>query len=139
MKHWPAYLIIAALAGCSPAFHLKQAERHLRKAELKGAQVRVDTIYKTISVIVPETHFDTVLSVQNFRDTITLEKDRIITRIKFDTLTRRLYVQTICPPDTVRIEVPISVTKEIKSGFPWWWLLIAGLAGAGLAAILRRR
>jgi len=137
MKHWPAYLIIAVLAGCGPAFHLKQAERHLRKAEIKGAQVRVDTVYKTISVIVPETHFDTVLSVQNFRDTITLEKDKIVTKIKYDTITRRLYIKTICPPDTARIEVPISVTKEIKTGWPWWWLIVAALGGAGLFAIIR--
>lgn len=121
--------LIFLLASCSPKWHIKQAERHLRKAEINGANVRVDTVYKTISVIVPETRFDTVLSVQNFRDTITLEKDRIITRIKFDTLTKKLYVNTICPPDTLRIEVPVTVTKEIESGVKWWWFVVVGVAG----------
>jgi hypothetical protein len=133
------FLLLALLLSCSPSFHLKQAERHLRKAELKGVQVRVDTVYKTISVIVPETRIDTVLTHVNFRDTITLEKDKIVTKIKFDTITRRLYVQTICPPDTVRVTIPVTVTKEIKSGWPKWWLIVAALGGAGLVAILRRR
>lgn len=131
--------IILFISSCGPAYHLKQAERHLRKAEIKGAQVRVDTVYKTIEVIRPETHFDTVFTVLNFRDTITLEKDRIITRIKFDTMTRQIYVNTICPPDTISIEVPVSVTKEIKTGWPWWWLLVAGFVGAAIGHLKGKR
>jgi hypothetical protein len=134
------YLIIAILlSSCGSAFHLKQAERHLRKAEIKGAKVRVDTVYKTISVIVPETRIDTVLTVQNFRDTITLEKDKIVTKIKFDTLTRRLYVHTLQKADTVFIEVPFTVTKQIKSGWLWWWLIVAALAGSGLSIIINHK
>jgi|SRR5688572_16963824 len=132
-------LLLVAVVGCSPNYHLKQAERHLRKAEAKGAQVRVDTIYKTISVIVPETRIDTVLTVQNFRDTLVFEKDRIVTRIKFDTLTRQVFVQTICPADTVRIEVPVTINKEIKSGFPWIWFIIATISGVVVGVILTRR
>lgn len=132
------YLLLSLLfIHCSPAWHLKQAERHFKKAEIKGANVRVDTVYNTVTVIVPETHLDTVFSVQNFRDTITLEKDKIITKIKFDTLTRRLYVNTICPPDTVKVKVPFTVTKEINAGWPWWWLLLAGLVGAALVSLKR--
>lgn len=134
----PVLIMATLFLGCSASYHLKRAEKHLKKAELLGAQVRVDTIYKTISVAVPETHFDTVLTVQNFRDTIVVSKDKIVTKIKFDTLTRRLYVHTIQKADTVRIEVPVTVTKEIKSGWPWWWLIVAVLAGGGVVAILRR-
>ncbi len=133
------WLIIAVLiCACSPSWHLKQAERHLRKAEIKGAQVRVDTVYKTVTVVVPEMHFDTVLTVQNFRDTITLERDKILTKIKYDTITRRLYVQTICPPDTVKVTVPVSVTKEIKTGFKWWWLIVAAIVGSLITVIKKR-
>lgn len=123
------FLIVLLLASCSPKWHLKQAEKHLRKAEISGANVRVDTIYKTISVIVPETRFDTVVTIQNFRDTVTLEKDRIITKIKFDTLTKKLFVNTICPPDTVRVMVPYTVTKNIESGVKWWLFVVVGVAG----------
>jgi hypothetical protein len=133
-------LIAATLFfGCSVGYHLKKAEKHLKKAELLGASVRVDTIYKSISVIVPETRIDTVLTVQNFRDTLVFEKDRIVTRIKFDTLTKRVFVQTICPADTVRIEVPVVVSREIKSGWPWWYLIVAVLAGGGIVAIIGRQ
>lgn len=134
------YLILSIfLIGCGPTWHLKQAERHLRKAEINGAKVRVDTVYKTISVIVPETRIDTVLRHVNFRDTITLEKDKIVTKIKYDTVTRRLYVQTICPPDTIRVKVPFTVTKEIKTGWPWWYLILVALAGLGLSIIIKHK
>lgn len=110
------YLFIALiLSSCGASHHLKQAERHLKKAEQLGAKITPDTVFVNKLVIVPETRFDTVFTQLNFRDTITVEKDNIVTRIKFDTLTKRLYVQTICPPDTVRIEVPVSVVTEISS------------------------
>jgi len=129
---------LLVLCSCGPTYHLKQAEKHLKKAEIKGATVTVDTVYITKEVIVPETRFDTVLSVRNFRDTITLTKDNIVTRIKFDTITRSVFVQTICPPDTLRIKVPFSVTKEIKSGWPWWWLIVAFLIGAVLTIAIKK-
>lgn len=140
-KNLSLFLFAVVVASCSPSVnrHLKQAERHLRKAEIDGAKVRVDTIFKTISVIVPETRIDTVLTHVDFRDTIVVQKDKIVTKIKYDTATRRLYVHTISPSDTVRIEVPVQVVKEIKSGFPWIWVFITFIFGAVVSAIFLRR
>lgn len=136
-----AKLIIIALlfSACSPSWHLKKAERHLKKAEVKGAQVRVDTVWKSIEVIVPEVRVDTVLKQVNFRDTIEFWQDRFHVRVKVDTLTKSVYIEGKCESDTVRLEVPVTVTKEIKSGWPWWWLIVAALAGAGVVSFIRQR
>lgn len=132
------FILATLFLGCSANYHLKKAEKHLKKAVINGASVKVDTVYKTVSVVVPETRIDTVLQHVNFRDTIVVSKDKIVTKIKYDTVSRRLYVHTTSKADTVRIEVPVTVTKEIKSGWPRWWLLVAALAGAGLVALFRR-
>lgn len=119
------FLILAfLLCACGPTFHLKQAERHLRKAEIKGAQVRVDTVYKTISVIVPEVHVDTLIKEVNFRDTIEFWQDRFHVRVKVDTITKSVYIEGKCESDTIRVDVPISVVKEIKTGISFWWILL---------------
>jgi len=136
----PAIALLAvALIACSPSWHKNQAERHLRKAESKGAQVRVDTVFKTVSVIVPEVRVDTLIKQVDFRDTIEFWQDRFHVMVKVDTLTKSVYIEGKCLSDTVRITIPVTVTKEIKSGWPKWWLIVAALGGAGLVAILRRR
>lgn len=132
-------ILCLVVCACSPSWHLKQAERHLRKAEIKGAQVRVDTVYKTVTVVVPEVRVDTLIKRVDFRDTIEFWQDRFHVRVKVDTLTKSVYIEGKCESDTVRIEVPVSVTKEIKSGWPKWWLLVAALVGAGIVAIFRKR
>lgn len=131
-------LLLILLSACSSSWHLKQAERHLRKAEQSGAQVRVDTVYKEIQVIVPEVRVDTLIKQVDFRDTITFYKDKFHVKVKIDTLLKSVYIEGKCESDTVKIEVPVTVTKEIKSGWPKWWLLVAALAGAGIVAIFIR-
>lgn len=119
-------IIILLLSSCTASYHLRQAEKHLRKAEVKGAKVNRDTVFITKEVIVPEVKFDTLVKNVNFIDTVTVSKDRVITRVKVNTVTKEIYINTKCPADTVRIEVPVKVITEIDSGIPWWYLLIAG-------------
>lgn len=119
-------LVILILSSCSPNWHLKQAERHIKKAQLKGATVRVDTVYKTVEVIVPEVRVDTLFKRVNFRDTIELWQDRFHVKVKVDTLLKSVYIEGKCENDTVKIDVPVIVKQEIKSGIDWWWLLVVG-------------
>jgi hypothetical protein len=128
---WKNILILVLLTSCGPAWHLKQARKHELKAIAKGAEVKTDTIYITKEVIVPEIKFDTVLRQVNFNDTIVVEKEKVITRVKVNTVTKEIYVETKCPADTVKIEVPVTIKKEIKvkGGIKWWWLIIAAAAG----------
>ena len=140
MKLLPWLLSASLLASCSSANrHLRQAEKHLKKAEQLGAKVRVDTFYVDREIIVPDVKFDTVTAFKTLSDTITITKDNIITKIKVDTISKRVYVSVKCPPDTVRIRVPVTVTKEINAEFPWGWLVLAFCAGSILGLLASRK
>lgn len=134
--------IILLLSSCGPSYYLKKAERALKKAEQLGADISADTVYVDREIIVPETHFDTVLTEVNFRDTITVTKDRVVTRVKVNTVEKKIFVETECPPDTLKIRVPVTVTKEISAGYSLWEMIILAivclLVGYGARALQKR-
>lgn len=134
-------LIILAgliLASCGANYHLRRAEHHLKKAELKGALIGSDTVWKSVEIYVPEVTTDTVFrSLQG--DTVRIEKDRL--KIKYVKLPGdSVYIEGKCETDTVKIEVPVTVTKNIQatSWIKWWYLLIAFGIGALVKQILSR-
>jgi hypothetical protein len=132
-------LILITLSSCGPAHHLRKSEKHLKKAVAKGAVVKPDTVFKTIEVITPKIKFDTVLRQVNFRDTITVEKDKVITRIKYDTVSQTIFVQTECPPDTVYVKTAAVIKNEITcppKDNKWKWIAIA--LGVAIALVMRR-
>lgn len=132
-------MFLLLLVSCGPAWHLKQARKHELKAIAKGAEVKADTVYVDREVIVPEIKFDTVLREVNFNDTITVEKEKVVTKLKINTVTKEIFIETKCPPDTVKIRVPVTIEKTItaKGGLKWWWLLVAVAGGMILGAVVR--
>lgn len=102
-------------ASCSPTTKLKRAKRLIALAEAQGAVWKTDTLWQTKTVIVPETHFDTVLRQVNFRDTIIVQKDKVVTKLKIDTVRKEIFVSTDCPPDTVVVKVPVEVNRELSA------------------------
>lgn len=131
-------IILFLSVGCSPKWHLRQAEKHLQKAQQLGAVVKADTIYVSREIIVPEVKTDTVLKTLNFRDTLFLERDKIKIKLRIDTVKKSVYIAVDCPSDTLRIKVPVTVTKEINSEFPWGWLVLCFCAGAVLGLFASR-
>jgi len=138
-------ILLFGMGGCGVNHHLRKAQKHLKKAEIKGAIINRDTVFKTITVHTPKIEIDTVFSVDHFRDTITVEKDRVITRLKIDTITKEIYVNTECPPDTITVRVPVAVKTEIKTPRGFWYyakffalaLLIGFVLGAMFWAAIR--
>ena len=124
-------LVILCIVGmctssCGPSYHLRRAEQHLKKAELKGASVQTDTVYKldTIYVTVIGVEIDTIFqSIPG--DTVEIEKERL--RIKYVEMPGdSVYIEGECEADTV-IQVrniPVEVRKEISSGYTLWDLVI---------------
>lgn len=125
------YLLLALiLAACGPSYHLRRAEYHLKKAELKGAVTTSDTVYIDKSVIVEAVKTDTVFKSLE-RDTVRIEKDRL--KIKYVRLPGdSVYISGTCESDTITIRVPVEIVKQIRaeSWLKWWYLLIALAAGA---------
>jgi hypothetical protein len=67
------FIILAlVLSSCSASFHLKQAERHLKKAEIKGAKIDADTVYKEILIYMPPQ--DSAIKVVTVLDTAQFDK-----------------------------------------------------------------
>lgn len=117
-----AYAIIAILlvTACGPASKLRRAKRLIASAETSGATVVTDTVFKEVPVYVKEMRIDTIVQRVDFRDTLVVTKDRVVTRIKIDPVEKTVYVKTVCPPDTLRIKVPVVVTKKISAGYTGW-------------------
>lgn len=113
------YLWIALiLCSCSANTHLKLAESHIRKAKLKGAVIHYDTVYK--EVILFGTTTDTVFVMNGVErllyDTLTIETTRWKTKTKIDTVTKKVYQQVECKPDTVK--VPVIVKESLNTEKP---------------------
>lgn len=141
MSKFTLFLCITAtilLSGCSPAGKLKRAQKLIDKAEQAGAKWKVDTVYISKEVIVPERVLDTLVRYVNRTDTITVTENNVITKIKYNTKEKNVFVHTVCPKDTVRIEVPVQVTKEIKAGASVWDIIKICLLVAVVAALLSR-
>jgi hypothetical protein len=118
----PAYifLIMAGViaSGCmGPIAKLRKAKRLIREAELSGLEWKSDTVFQDVKVTVPEIHFDTVVRRVDFRDTIIVTKEKAVTRVKINTVTRDVFVETKCPEKIVVKKVPYTVTREIKVGY----------------------
>lgn len=130
-------IIAISLSSCGVNYHSRMAAKHIRKAELKGATITTDTVFKTITVTTKEVKTDTVFTSLP-GDTVTIQKDKL--KIKYVKLPAdSVYIFGECQPDTVKIKVPYTVTKEIKAGHGFWFdaklVLIAAIAGFILSAI----
>ncbi len=122
-------LLILTLISCGPTQKLKRAERLLAKAGELGAKWHSDTVYQDVTVLVPSvTHDTTFTSLPG--DTVTLTKDRL--QVKYVRLPGdSVFIEGTCLPDTVRISVPVEVTRTIEAGYTVWdilkWCLFTGV------------
>lgn len=122
-------LATALLVGCSAQWHMQRAV--LKNPELltSGQTVRFDTVVITQTQVLNDT---TILRVI---DSVVITQNNVVTKLWRNHDTVR--VQTICPPDTVRINVVKQVPQIIYQPRTWWqrnnwWLvLLAVVAVAG--------
>jgi hypothetical protein len=126
------------LAGCGPSFHLRRANYHLKKAELKGALIKPDTVFVEKKVFIPEVQTDTIFESKE-GDTVFISKDRL--KLKYVNLPGdSVFIEGKCESDTVTVTVPITITKNITAPKGFWyyfpWLLFV-LALAAVAYFIR--
>lgn len=131
-----AFIIIALFTGCSADWHLKRAIK--KNPAILTDGVVIETHVDTHYVVTPELRVDTIHKFS--RDTITSYVDRVRIRTKVDTINRTVYVDVVCPADTVRIVTECDtqvIRPRVQSGLPWW-VVIAIVVGGFLIALLRR-
>ena len=133
-------LLVLLLSGCNANFYLKRAEINTRKAIERGAKIKIDTIYQERTIFVDFIRVDSIFT-SKVGDTVRIYKDRLklkYVRLKADSV----FIEGKCESDTIRINVPISVTHEVKSGLSVLvvvqWSILALLVGGLLAKIFWR-
>lgn len=135
-------ILLLLLTSCGVNHNLRRMAYHKRMAIAKGAEFRADTVFTDRVVITPGDSTTVLVPVKEIRDSlVTIYQDRIKIqyRVQHDTL--RINVK--CPPDTVRIRVPVTVTETLcpPPDNKWKWIS-AGLLlllAIVLAGIARRR
>ena len=131
-------LLLFTLCSCSSSWHLKQAEKHIRKAQIKGGSWSADTIYVKDTVFVRSIRVDSILTIKQ-GDSVVLYKDRlhvVIRRLAGDSI----FVTGECEADTIIRRVPVTVIREIKAkgGIGWQWILVVLILGAIAMLAIRR-
>src|SRR6478609_8608338 len=136
MKHFKIFLLLGLLGCSSPSSLLKKAERLTQRAIEKGAQVSADTVYVDKVVITEKHVLDSNVWFRNLTDTITVEKEKVVTKVRINTIKRTVYIHTECKPDTLIVRVPVEIVKEIKAGASWWDVVKICIIVAGISILL---
>jgi hypothetical protein len=127
-------ILAIVLSGCSSQWHLKKAIQKDPSILTEG--VVIERVTDTIQVITPELRVDTVHAWSH--DTVTTYVDRVRIRTKVDTVNRTVFVDVVCPPDTVYVEHTYDKTiiqPKVVKRMPWWvFILCLGI----IISLLRR-
>lgn len=127
-------IILVTLSGCASSnYHLRRAQKFERKKQAqiakaidKGAKVKSDTEFKEITVTIPEVRVDTVIKNVFFTDTVTVIKDKVITKVKVDVQEKTVYVETKCPEVIKEVRVPYKVETKIEARQNWKTMEVVG-------------
>lgn len=116
-------LIILLLASCSPV------KRFNRLIEKHPELLVQDTllIRDTITLYVPEVHTDTVVTLKELTDTITLTKERVTVKAWYVPKEKKVYIQGKCDPVYITKIVERKVPIKYYEKYPWWKKLLGNL------------
>jgi hypothetical protein len=118
------YILIALLiVSCSPK------ARFTRLIEKHPELLTVDTlvIRDTITLYVPEVHTDTVVTIKELTDTITITKDRVTVKAWYVPKEKKVYIQGKCDPVYVTKIVERKVPVKYYEKYPFWKKLLNNL------------
>lgn len=137
MKHLLCVAAVA-LSSCSANYHLRKAIAKDPSILLEGKAIEYHT--DTIQVVVPELRVDTVHTWS--ADTVTTYVDRVRIRTKVDTVQRTVYVDVVCPADTVFVyhTTPRTIIQPTvkPKGIGFDWLILLLIVGIGVFAYVIR-
>src|SRR6188768_209627 len=109
-------IVACGVISCSPQSKIKRAQRLIREAENAGVEFTADTVYQTITVTTPRIDVDTVFRDVTFRDTLVLPQNKVVTKVKINTVTKEVFVKTKCPEQSKKVVVTHTVKKTLKVG-----------------------
>lgn len=116
-------IISILLASCSPT------KRFTRLIEKYPYLLTQDTILvtDTITLYVPEVKTDTIVTIKELIDTITLTKDRVTVKTWYVPKEKKVYIQGKCDPIYVTKIVERKIPVRYYEKYPWWKKLLNNL------------
>ena len=116
-----AIIILSILLfSCSPS---KRFTRLITKYPYLLTQDTV-VIKDTITLYVPEVHTDTVVTLKELTDTITLTKERVTVKAWYVPKEKKVYIQGKCDPIYITKIVERKVPVYYYEKYPLWKKLI---------------
>ena len=111
------------MIACSPT------KRFNRLIEKYPYLITSDTlvIKDTITLYVPEVHTDTVVTLKELTDTITLTKDRVTVKTWYVPKEKKVYIQGKCDPIYITKIVDRKIPIKYYEKYPWWKKLLNNL------------
>ena len=119
------------LIACTPQRRFDRLVKKYPYLLTNDSIVVRDTIRDTIRITIPEVEVDTVVTIKELYDTVTIEKDRI--KVQVYRVKDKVYISGKC--DTVYIEKPIEriVYRKIPVKYyektPWYKILLNNILG----------
>lgn len=113
-------ILLIVLSSCSPS------KRFTRLVTKYPYLLTNDTVLvrDTISIYVPEVKTDTVVTIKELIDTVTLTKDRVTVKTWYVPKEKKVYVQGKCDPIYVTKIVERKVPVKYYEKYPWWKKLL---------------
>lgn len=116
-------IILLLLVSCSPT------ERFTRLITKYPYLITTDTVVvrDTITLYVPEVKVDTVVTIKELTDTITLTKDRVTVKAWYVPKEKKVYIQGKCDPIYITKVVEREIPVKYYEKYPWWKKLVNNL------------
>jgi hypothetical protein len=112
--------VLIFLTACSPT------KRFTRLIEKYPYLITSDTlvIHDTINLYIPEVHTDTVVTLKELTDTITLTKDRVTVKTWYVPKEKKVYIQGKCDPVYITKIVERKIPIKYYEKYPFWKKLV---------------
>ena len=111
------------IMACSPT------KRFTRLITKYPYLITTDTVVvrDTITLYVPEVKVDTVVTIKELTDTITLTKDRVTVKAWYVPKEKKVYIQGKCDPIYITKIVDRKIPIKYYEKYPWWKKLVNNL------------
>jgi hypothetical protein len=125
-------ILLIVLSSCSPT------KRFTRLIEKYPYLITTDTVVikDTITLYVPEVTTDTVVTIQQLIDTVTLTKDRVTVKTWYVPKEKLVYIQGKCDSIYVTKIVERKVPVKYYEKYPWWKKLLNNTLGFFIIFVL---
>ena len=109
-------LIILLLASCSP---IKRFNRLIEKYPYLLTQDTI-TIHDTITLYIPEVHTDTVVTLKQLTDTITITNERVTVKAWYVPKEKKVYIKGKCDSVYITKIVERKIPIKYYEKYPFW-------------------